>query len=125
AAQNHFVAAEQRRHRVRLDHAALLEVDGRMESKSSGDARHRVEVDVRKLAISPRDVPECCLTVLKGPRLVFVRILYARLQVRLAFSVELDWQVLEAHERELLWPRRIVTPSSQPLRYSRGCRWCP
>ena len=64
-----------------------------------GDPGHRVEVDVARLAVLARDLAELAIAFLDRHRLVGVGVGHTRDQVRLAFGVERDRQVLEAHAR--------------------------
>jgi len=100
--EDDLIAAEERRHRVRLEHLAILEIDHRVEREGTCDACHRVEVDATDVPVSRHQLLELVLPgrVLQGhelPRLVGPRVRRAVDQAGVALFVELDRQVLEAH----------------------------
>ena len=106
-----LVAAEQRRHRPRLEHLAPLEVGHGVEGQRAGDPRDRVEVHALDVAVPRNELLDLVARDLPG--FVGERVRVLGRQKRLAPGVELDRQVTETHDL----PRpRSPLPRARPSR---------
>ena len=124
-----FIAAEERGHRARFQNPALFEVGHGVQRQGTGYARHRVEVHSPDVPVSSDQLLDALGRDLGGRaerRLCGRRVWIgdSLLQVWTPLLIELDRQILEAHNvslrgRRLLPPGRGGGPPSPVFRSRR------